>query len=110
MRKVDILCRFGGEEFVLLLSVTNGEQALAIADEMRLAVERADILPDGKLTVSIGVCDVAVARNQEYWFKVADAAMYLAKRNGRNRVELAIPGPERMKPSAPKEVGIANWR
>jgi diguanylate cyclase (GGDEF)-like protein len=110
MRKVDILCRFGGEEFVLLLSESDGEQALAVANELRLAVESADILPHGNLTVSIGICDVAAARNQEYWFKVADAAMYVAKRNGRNRAELATPGPELLKPSAPREESVANWR
>lgn len=91
MRKVDILCRYGGEEFVLLLSESDGEQALAVANEIRAAVEASDILPEGKLTVSIGVCDVVLAQDAEHWLKMADVAMYLAKLNGRNRVELAVP-------------------
>jgi diguanylate cyclase (GGDEF)-like protein len=103
MRKVDILCRFGGEEFVLLLSESDGEQAMAVANEMCRAVERADILPEGKLTVSIGVCDVAAANDSEHWLKFADAAMYLAKLNGRNRVELAAPEAVPVAPSVASE-------
>jgi diguanylate cyclase (GGDEF)-like protein len=103
MRKVDILCRFGGEEFVLLLSESNGKQAMAVANEMRRAVECADILPEGNLTVSIGVCDVAAANDSEHWLKYADAAMYLAKFNGRNRVELAEPGAVSIGTGAPRE-------
>ena len=94
MRKVDVLCRYGGEEFVLLLSETNGVQAVEVANHIREAVECAEILPQGNLTVSIGVCDVTLARNPEHWLKMADVAMYLAKLNGRNRVELAVSSPE----------------
>jgi len=94
MRKVDVLCRYGGEEFVLLLSETDGVKAMTVANEIREAVECADILPQGNLTVSIGVCDVTLAQNPEHWLKMADVAMYLAKLNGRNRVELAVSPPE----------------
>ncbi|MEZ5502788.1 MAG: GGDEF domain-containing protein [Halioglobus sp.] len=89
LRKVDILCRFGGEEFVVLLNETRGEQAAYLAGELRHAVERSKILPEDGLTISIGVCDVRQARDMEQWFKLADAALYRAKRNGRNRVEMA---------------------
>jgi PleD family two-component response regulator len=41
------------------------------------------------MTVSIGVCDVSAANSLDHWFKLADSALYMAKRNGRNRVELA---------------------
>jgi len=89
IRKVDILCRFGGEEFVLLLSETRAANALHIAEALRRAVERAKILPEGSMTISVGVCDVTQARDMEHWFELADAALYQAKRSGRNRVELA---------------------
>jgi len=94
MRKVDVLCRYGGEEFVLLLSETDGAHAMEVANDIREAVECADILPQGNITVSIGVCDVVLARNPEHWLKMADVAMYLAKLNGRNRVELAVSAPD----------------
>jgi diguanylate cyclase (GGDEF)-like protein len=102
MRKVDILCRFGGEEFVLLLSESDGDQAVDVANELCRAVESANILPEGKMTVSIGVCDVAAAHDSEHWLKLADAAMYLAKLNGRNRAELAV---EEVVPDVPSVAG-----
>lgn len=91
LRKVDIICRFGGEEFVLLLSETSCSMARHVAEELRRVVERAQILPEGNLTISVGVCDVTQALDMEHWFKLADAALYQAKRNGRNRVEMATP-------------------
>jgi PleD family two-component response regulator len=41
------------------------------------------------MTISIGVCEVIAAENVDHWFKLADSALYLAKHNGRNRVEAA---------------------
>lgn len=104
MRKIDVLCRYGGEEFVLLLSESDGEQAMKVANDIRKAVQRADILPEGKLTVSIGVCDVVLAENAEHWLKMADVAMYLAKLNGRNRVELAVSTPD-----SSRAANAENW-
>lgn len=89
VRAADTLCRFGGEEFVLLLSETAAERALKVADELRLAVERAEILPTGAMTVSIGVCHVGEARTVDQWFQLADRALYVAKSRGRNCVEPA---------------------
>ena len=89
IRRVDTLYRFGGEEFVLLLNETTAENACTVAEELRRAVEGAKILPEGVLTISVGVCDVTQVQNAEHWFKLADAALYRAKHNGRNRVELA---------------------
>jgi len=89
IRKMDILCRFGGEEFVVLLGDTKAANSRHVAEELRRAVERAKILPEGSMTISVGVCDVTQVQDMEHWFKLADAALYQAKRNGRNRVELA---------------------
>tara|TARA_R110002124_G_scaffold55646_6_gene157547 strand:- start:6352 stop:7539 length:1188 start_codon:yes stop_codon:yes gene_type:complete len=89
IRGVDTLCRYGGEEFVLLLSETTAVQAKIVANQLRRAVESAQVLPSGSMTISLGVCDVRQARNLENWFRMADEALYCAKDLGRNRVELA---------------------
>ncbi len=107
IRKMDILCRYGGEEFVLLLGETTAAKALFVAEQLRRAVERANILPEGSMTISIGVCDVTQAQDMEHWFKLADAALYQAKRNGRNRVELAVPLSEAADSSAKT---LPDWR
>lgn len=89
IRGVDTLCRFGGEEFVLLLSETTALQANIVANQLRRAVEQSQLLPHGTMTISIGICDVRQVADLESWFRLADAALYSAKDLGRNRVELA---------------------
>lgn len=89
IRAVDTVCRFGGEEFVVLLPETAMESALSVAEELRARVEAATILPQGSMTISVGVCEVSAADNLDRWFKLADAALYRAKSSGRNRVEVA---------------------
>lgn len=89
IRAVDTLCRFGGEEFVVLLQGTGIDGAAKVAEELRAMVEKAKILPEGNVTISIGVCEVIAADNVEHWFKLADSALYLAKSNGRNRIQEA---------------------
>jgi len=93
LRSVDTICRFGGEEFVVLLSETGIEAAAKVAEELRALVENTRILPEGTMTISIGVCEVAAADSLDYWLNLADTALYLAKRNGRNRVEVTRGGP-----------------
>ncbi len=91
IRGVDTLCRYGGEEFVLLLSETTAVQAKIVANQLRRAVEEAQLLPRGPMTISVGVCDLMQVPDLENWFRFADAALYSAKDLGRNRVELAEP-------------------
>ena len=107
IRSVDTLFRFGGEEFVVLLSDTGLEPGVKVAEALRSLVENAGILPDGTMTVSIGVCDVAGADGLEHWLKLADGALYLAKRNGRNRVEVAVPEGIAHEPIAKS---VPDWR
>jgi len=85
-RKEDVLARFGGEEFVLLLDHCDVVQAEIKAEKLRAAIET--LQPAGlKITVSIGVAQLNL---QETEFteplKRADDALYIAKEQGRNRV------------------------
>lgn len=92
-RDSDIVCRFGGEEFILLLPNTNIEGAKIIANKIRESIEKIQIyINDTKninITVSIGISlvDVKSSDNLEKSIKQADDALYVAKENGKNRVE-----------------------
>jgi diguanylate cyclase (GGDEF)-like protein len=107
IRKTDIQCRFGGEEFVVLLNETNATRAEKVADELRYAIEQSDALPEGKMTVSVGVCSVSIAKSVEQWFKLADNALYLAKRKGRNRVAIACDEQAKI---VPISKSVPDWR
>lgn len=87
-RIVDLLFRVGGEEFILLLLDTNMTDAVMLADDMRLRIEQAPLLQDQTVTVSVGICAQRAGQSADDWIKCADTAMYQAKRNGRNRVEI----------------------
>ena len=89
IRSVDTLCRFGGEEFVVLLSETSIVDGEVVANKLRCAVADEAILPEGNMTISVGIADVSGADNLDHWLNLADVALYLAKKNGRNRVEVA---------------------
>ena len=93
MCESDILARFGGEEFVLLLPKTTGEQAVARADAMRQRLEATRFEVDGAkigVTISIGVSQAdADMQCIGDLMKRADQALYQAKREGRNRVRHA---------------------
>jgi diguanylate cyclase (GGDEF)-like protein len=91
IRKIDVVCRYGGEEFVILLPQTPHEQALHVAGKLRRAVEEWQFpgVPRA-LTISGGV---AVFPNhgdtRDQLVKAADAALYAAKEAGRNRIHSA---------------------
>ncbi len=89
------LARYGGEEFAIILAATPLEQALAIAERMRVAVQARALehrhAPIGAVTISAGVAAMvpdAEARPDEL-FAIADRGLYEAKRAGRNRVAIA---------------------
>ena len=90
IRGVDTLCRHGGEEFAVLLSETSARHGVRLADELRQRVQESDLLPEGQLTVSAGVCDISAANDSEEWMRLADEALYRAKSAGRNRVEHVV--------------------
>jgi len=92
MRNIDMVARFGGEEFVILLPDTEGDNALTAAERLckKVGATPMDVsdAPDSKLTVtvSIGVASTTVAMPGEELIKLADAALYRAKEGGRNQV------------------------
>lgn len=89
-RDRDLLCRYGGEEFTVLLEAANGEAALATAERLRGAVESLDVVYEGQrlaLTLSAGVSafpELHVKTASELLL-LADEALYAAKESGRNR-------------------------
>lgn len=91
VRGVDMVFRYGGEEFIVLLAEAGSASAAKVAEELRVGIAALDLLPDGSVTVSIGVCDVSSAASTEDWLAQVDDAMYLAKAEGRNRV-VAVDG------------------
>jgi len=87
-RKSDFFCRFGGEEFVALLPETMMEDALAVAEKIRISVENFNFHFKGErlpITVSFGVTQLRKGDSIETAFERADKALYTAKENGRNR-------------------------
>ncbi len=93
IRKGDILGRYGGEEFGLVLIRTNEDNAYEICEKLRTLVESYKFTThkgDLNITVSMGICtkgeESSLSRPE--MIKLADEALYLAKKSGRNRVEL----------------------
>ena len=88
IRSSDMLFRFGGEEFLILLSYTRTDGALLLAERVRHQIERLDAVSgmDIKLTVSLGVSSLQANENAKSLFERADKALYRAKQGGRNRV------------------------
>jgi len=92
-RKSDVACRFGGEEFLLLLSDTSTSGAFTIAQKIRSNVEKTLVYVDKEktisVTVSIGVFSFSTQQKTtiEDAIKLSDKALYKAKENGKNRVE-----------------------
>jgi diguanylate cyclase (GGDEF)-like protein/PAS domain S-box-containing protein len=95
LRKTDLIGRIGGEEFAVSLPQTSPEGAVVVAERLRAAIERTRVETQGsetRLTVSIGVTSLSADdRSIDDVFRRADAALYEAKRRGRNGV-VAQPG------------------
>jgi len=91
VRKVDVVCRYGGEEFGILLTQVNAEQALAVAEKLRKMVE-AWQFPGVPRTVTISAGAAVFPEHgttRDALVKAADSALYSAKQSGRNAVCLA---------------------
>lgn len=92
-RKRDLLCRWGGEEFLLLCPETGLEEAALLAEKIRLVVADTDLGAgiDARLTLSLSVCEVRADESFADAFVRADGALYEAKERGRNQVLRAAP-------------------
>ncbi|GGW61842.1 diguanylate cyclase [Alishewanella tabrizica] len=89
IRDVDIVGRWGGEEFMVICADTQLEQAYGLAERLRIAVSQLRILTDDgiiQLTISIGVAELSELMNIDQLLQQADKNLYQAKTQGRNRV------------------------
>lgn len=94
IRAQDLVGRYGGEEFMLLLPNTTLSGGAALAETLREVMEQTPCMHEGRsiaVTVSIGVCGAYLENvsNWDYLIQAADQALYRAKAAGRNRVECA---------------------
>jgi diguanylate cyclase (GGDEF)-like protein len=112
VRDIDVVCRYGGEEFAILLPETDAEGAFVTAEKVREAVA-SHAFPDGRgektqrITVSIGLSTFPrPADDREALLRQADDALYAAKRSGRNRVS-ASRGPSTGMAADPAPAGPA---
>ena len=91
LRSSDLLARLGGEEFLVLATQTNLDDAVLLAEKLRVSTAALHIPQVGKVTVSIGVAPFTPDNlEHELFLKQADEALYRAKQTGRNQVRLAL--------------------
>jgi diguanylate cyclase (GGDEF)-like protein len=102
VRDVDIVCRYGGEEFSVVLPETDSAGAFVVAEKVREAVAN-HLFPDGDgvacttLTVSIGLATFPThSDGREALLREADDALYRAKNGGKNRVRTPVRGADRV--------------
>lgn len=103
LRQMDIVARYGGDEFAVLLPETNLEEATGIAKRILEALNRTIHSQWGALSASIGVSGTPhEERNKEAIMKAADDVMYISKKEGRNRITISTildtTGPVEQKP------------
>jgi diguanylate cyclase (GGDEF)-like protein len=94
LRETEIVCRYGGEEFLIILPQTRPQEAKVVAERMRQAIEKSVFTPTlgeepVRITISCGIAAYPEqGENLEQLIAAADAALYAAKSQGRNRVSL----------------------
>ena len=93
LRNTDLVIRYGGDEYAIILPHTSQGQAVLAAERLRVNVERGEVGDEGdpyRVTVSIGVAAIGEceAAQPQDLLRAADKALYLAKATGRNRVAM----------------------
>ncbi|MCX7030602.1 MAG: GGDEF domain-containing protein [Spirochaetes bacterium] len=92
LRTYDIVGRYGGEEFVMVLPDTGIWEGHAVAERIRESVAAMVFAGAVRVTISLGVADLAMGMDADRLLKAADTAVYRAKRAGRNRSEVSPAG------------------
>ncbi|HHT9111543.1 MAG TPA: GGDEF domain-containing protein, partial [Candidatus Brocadiaceae bacterium] len=87
LRILDVLARWGGEEFIVLTTSTDLEGAIILAERVRAVVEEQCFSFTEHITISLGVAEYKQDDTADSFMQRADSALYRAKRNGRNKVE-----------------------
>ncbi len=87
LRSIDVICRWGGEEFIVLLPTASLENASILAEKLRTHIEELEIDVVGGVTASFGVSQVLEGDEMQDAIDRADKALYLAKNSGRNCVK-----------------------
>lgn len=88
LRKTDVFARWGGEEFVILFTETQLDDAVKCSEMLRKDISELEHKIAGKITVSLGVTEYIEGDTAEILFKRCDDALFKAKENRRNRVEV----------------------
>ncbi|MDQ7039134.1 MAG: GGDEF domain-containing protein, partial [Aquificota bacterium] len=88
IRSTDTVARWGGEEFVVLLPGAGSEEAVAVAEKLRRSVQSLGLGNRMRITASFGVAELRDGDDSVRLLLKADKALYSAKRNGKNRVEV----------------------
>jgi len=88
IRRHDIFSRWGGEEFVILTPRNDQDQAIALAESLRVMIAQYPIIESQQITASFGITCHRCGETPEELMARVDAALYQAKHNGRNRIEL----------------------
>ncbi|GEM_PF-2445996 len=90
VRETDLFARWGGEEFVVLFKSTTALVAKEVSEKLKAKIEANTHPLAGKITASFGVTEYQEGDTMESIFARCDKALYLAKENGRNRVEILL--------------------
>lgn len=86
LRKTDIFCRYGGEEFMIVLPESSMIETAILAERIRVHVEKMNIKPIDNMTISIGLAEMKENDTVESFVKRVDMALYRSKNEGRNRI------------------------
>ncbi|MEH6442656.1 MAG: diguanylate cyclase [Oceanospirillaceae bacterium] len=86
-RSTDTVCRWGGEEFILIAYDTNLDSMIKLGEELRVTIEKRLLANSYSVTVSLGITTINKQEDPSLALARADLALYTAKNNGRNRTE-----------------------